>query len=132
MRFGANLHLTDAQLTRTKILESIAFRHASVINDIYSWDREWRVSQMNATDGAQPFSAVYIIAKERGLPFPACKELLWNYCRELEILFKDTRGEFERDGHNELKPEFRTYLQGLEYFMSGIESWSQWTPRYRQ
>lgn len=132
MRFGAKMHLTEDQLEKAKRLESTAFRHFGVINDIYSWDREWNVSQANQTDGAQPFSAVYILAKETGLPFLACKRLLHSYCRELEVVFKQAKDDIRRGSSSNLTPELEKYLQGLEYFMSGIETWSLWTPRYRQ
>jgi aristolochene synthase len=132
MRFGAKLHLTEDQLAKTKSLESTAFRHVSVINDIYSWEREWKVSQASPSDGAQPFSAVSILAKETGLPFPACKRLLYSYCRELEIVFKETGHKIRNDSSTNLTPELEKYLHGLELFMSGIETWSRWTPRYRQ
>jgi aristolochene synthase len=132
MRFGAKFHLTEGQLVKTQSLESTAFRHVSVINDIYSWEREWKVSQTDQTDGARPFSAVYILSTETGLPFSACKRLLYSYCRELELVFKQAVHEIRHDSSSDLTPEFEKYLQGLEYFMSGIETWSQWTPRYRQ
>lgn len=132
MRFGANIHLTKAQLSQTKSLESTAFRHVSIINDIYSWEREWQVSQATLTDGAQPFSAVAILAKETSQPFPVCKKSLYDYCRDLELGFKQDADGFRHNGSLELTPEVEKYLQSLEYFMSGMETWSQWTPRYRQ
>ncbi|CAI7620725.1 unnamed protein product [Penicillium bialowiezense] len=132
MRFGANIHLTKAQLSQTKALESTAFRHVSIINDIYSWEREWKVSQATLTDGAQPFSAVAILAKETNEPFPVCKKSLYDYCRDLELGFKQDADGIRHNGSHELTPEVEKYLQSLEYFMSGMEIWSQWTPRYRQ
>lgn len=102
------------------------------MNDIYSWEREWKVYQTNPTDGALPFSAVYILANEAGLPFKACKRLLYNYCRELEVVLKDFRDEVLHDNTSSSTCELEAYIKGLEYFMRGIELWSQWTPRYRQ
>ncbi|KAJ5339687.1 hypothetical protein N7452_006415 [Penicillium brevicompactum] len=131
MRFGANIHLTKAQLAQTKTLESTAFRHFSIINDIYSWEREWKLAQATSADGARPFSAVFILAKETNQPFSVCKESLYEYCRDLELGFKQALDGLRHDGSPELTPEMDKYVQSLEYFMSGMETWTQWTPRYQ-
>ncbi|KAJ6019678.1 hypothetical protein N7522_001745 [Penicillium canescens] len=132
IRFGAKLSLSHAELENVSALERAAFRHMGVVNDIYSWEREWRVFQENQTDGSRPLSAIYILANETELPFAACKRLMYSYCRELELAIKKTRDELRNDGVNELSPEMDMYIKGLEYFMRGNELWSQWTPRYRQ
>ncbi|OQE44342.1 hypothetical protein PENCOP_c002G04633 [Penicillium coprophilum] len=129
IRFGAKLCLTTTELKKAAALESTAFRYFSVVNDIYSWEREWKVYQANPTDGAQPFSAIYIFANETGLSYKACKRLMYSYCRELELALKQSRAEIRTE---KLRHELELYIKGLEYFMSGIELWSQWTPRYRQ
>jgi aristolochene synthase len=99
------------------------------MNDIYSWEREWKVHQANQTDGAHPVSAIYIFANETGLPYTACKRLMYSYCRELEVALKQSNDEICTKS---LTQELEMYIKGLEYFMSGIELWSQWTPRYLQ
>ncbi|KAJ5199648.1 hypothetical protein N7491_009554 [Penicillium cf. griseofulvum] len=129
IRFGAKLYLTTNELKQTAALESIAFRHFSVMNDIYSWEREWKVHQANQTDGANPVSAIYIFANETGLPYTACKRMMYSYCRELELALKQFKDEIYTEN---LTHELEMYIKGLEYFMSGIELWSQWTPRYLQ
>ncbi|KAF3384654.1 Aristolochene synthase [Penicillium rolfsii] len=131
IRYGAKLHLSSSELAQTAALESCAFRFMGVLNDVYSWDREWKVYQEDPTDGAQPFSAVYILAKETELSFAACKRLLYSYCRELEIILKQSAEEIERQNEGTLRPDMAKYIKGLEYLMSGVEHWSQWTPRYR-
>ncbi|KAJ5370984.1 uncharacterized protein N7496_007076 [Penicillium cataractarum] len=131
IRYGAKLHLSSAELAQTTALESYAFRFMGVLNDIYSWDREWKVYQEDPTDGTRPFSAVYILAQETGLSFEACKRLLYSYCRELELLLKQSGEEIKRQNGDTLRPDMAKYIKGLEYLMSGIEQWSQWTPRYK-
>ncbi|KAJ5159834.1 uncharacterized protein N7482_006838 [Penicillium canariense] len=131
IRYGAKLHLDPTELAHTAPLESCAFRFMGVINDIYSWDREWKVYQESPTDGARPFSAVYILARETSLPYAACKRLLYSYCRELELVLEQSREEIQQQNGGTLRPEMANYIKGLEYFMSGLEHWSQWTPRYK-
>ncbi|CAG8902962.1 unnamed protein product [Penicillium egyptiacum] len=132
IRFSARLYLNTAERRKTAPLESIAFRHFGVMNDIYSWEREWKVYQANPTDGAQPFSAIYICANETGLPYTACKRLMYSYCRELELDLKHSSDEIRHNSMESLTNGLEMYIKGLEYFMCGIELWSEWTPRYRQ
>lgn len=132
IRFGAKLYLTTPELKKTAALESTAFRHVSVMNDIYSWEREWKVYQANPTDGARPLSAIYILANETGLPYTACKRLMYSYCRELEVALKQSTNEIRHNNMESWTHDLEMYIKSLEYFMCGIELWSQWTPRYRQ
>ncbi|CAG7951742.1 unnamed protein product [Penicillium olsonii] len=132
IRFGANLHLNDTELMKSKPFESIAFRHFSIINDIYSWERESRVSQTISTDGAKPFSSVYIVAKDTRQPFSICQRLLYDYCRGIELDFKQAVDGLREDGSNVLTPQLESYLRNLEFFMSGMEAWSQLTARYKK
>ncbi|KAJ5546148.1 hypothetical protein N7494_003733, partial [Penicillium frequentans] len=131
IRFGANLHLSPSELQQTSALESTAFRFMGVLNDVFSWDKEWKAYQEHSTDGAQPFSAVHVLAQETGLPYPACKRLMYSYCRELELVLAQSAAEIRESAGGTLRPEMEKYVKGLEYLMSGIELWSQWTPRYR-
>jgi aristolochene synthase len=102
-----------------------------VLNDIYSWNREWRVYQETPVDGTRPFSAIYILSQETGLPYSACKRLMYSFCRELEIAHKQSEDDI-RCASTELTPDMEKYIKGLEYLMSGVETWSQWTPRYKE
>ncbi|KAJ5713472.1 uncharacterized protein N7483_010653 [Penicillium malachiteum] len=130
MRFGGNLHLTTTELTQLSGLESCAFRFMGVLNDVYSWDKEWKAHQSNLTDGSLPFSAVYVLAQETGLPYAACKRLMYSYCRELELVFEKSAHNIRQGSQGFPRPEVEKYIKSLEYFMSGVETWSQWTPRY--
>ncbi|KGO52153.1 Terpenoid synthase [Penicillium expansum] len=123
IRFGAKLDLTTVELEKTAALESTAFRHVGVMNDIYSWEREWNVYQANLADGAQPFSAIYILANETGLPYAACKRLMYSYCRELELALKQSTDEIRHNSMDSLTHKLEMYIKGLEYFMCGIELW---------
>ncbi|OQD86483.1 hypothetical protein PENANT_c007G00831 [Penicillium antarcticum] len=96
------------------------------------WEREWKMHQENPTDGSRPLSAIYILANETGLPFTACKRLMYSYCRELELIIKHTGDELQADSVSKWTPEMDMYFKGVESFMRGNELWSQWTPRYRQ
>lgn len=123
--------MTAVELEQTAPLESYTFRFFGVFNDVYSWDREWKSHYENKTDGSYPFSAIFILAQETGLSYPACQRMMLVYCRELEIAFKKVDQEIRNNIDQSLRPEMVKYIKGLEYFMSGVESWTKWTPRYR-
>ena len=131
IRFGANLHLSDSELQKSSQVESIAFRQMGVLNDVYSWEKEWKTYQSNLTVGSQPFSAVYVLAQETGLPYSACKRLLLRYCRELESVFEESVEDIRQGSNGTLRLEFEGYIKGLELFTSGLEEWTKWSPRYR-
>lgn len=131
MRFSAGLDINAADLKQVSALESYAFRFVGVLNDIYSWEKEWKAHQAHKTDGSQMFSSIHVLSKEIGLNHPACKRLMHCYCRELEASFKEAVEKIKQDNGMTLKPELEQYIKGLEYLMSGFEEWSKWTPRYR-
>lgn len=128
LRFGAAIHLPPEELKIVEGIERNAFRHVGVLNDIYSWDREWKVHQREQNEGSLPFSAVHVLAKETRLSYPSCKRLLYMYCRELELAHEDMVREI-RD-KNLMSETLEKYILGIEYSMRGNEIWSQWTPRY--
>jgi aristolochene synthase len=124
------LHLTPTEIEQASALESCAFRFIGTFNDVYSWEKEWKTYQENKTDGAHPFSAIFILAKETGLSYSACKRMMLVYCRELELAFKQSEEDISQNSPP-LRPDMIKYMRGLEYLMSGVESWTKWTPRYR-
>ncbi|KAJ5246459.1 hypothetical protein N7468_001442, partial [Penicillium chermesinum] len=131
IRFGANLDINSGDLKQISALESYTFRFLGVLNDIYSWEKEWKAYQARPTDGSHPFSAIHVLSQEIGLSHTACKRLMYSYCRELEASFKETVETTTRDNGHLLSPDMERYVKGLEYLMSGFEKWHQWTPRYR-
>ncbi|KAL2006010.1 hypothetical protein VTN00DRAFT_9664 [Thermoascus crustaceus] len=128
LRFGAAIHLSPEELQIVEGIERNAFRHVGIMNDIYSWNREFRVHQQEQSEGSLPFSAVHVLSMETKLSYPACKRLLYTYCRELELAHEDMVREI-RD-KSKMSQRLEQYIKGIEYFMRGVEIWSQWTPRY--
>ncbi|KAJ5874092.1 Aristolochene synthase in complex with 12-13 Difluorofarnesyl diphosphate [Penicillium soppii] len=124
MRFSMGLHLTPAQLDSVKGVEQNCAKHLSIMNDVYSWDKELRASKIGHAEGAAICSAVQVLNQETDLPYEAAKKVLLVMCRGWEtkhaVLVNELPDEWE----------VQTYAKGLEYQISGNERWSQTTLRY--
>ena len=129
MRFSMGIRLSQSVLDRMSSLERNCARHVSVVNDIYSYEKELKTSQIGHKEGSHLCSAVKIIAGETSLGIPATKRVLWSMVREWEKEHEDlvTAQLSVPPGFTEVE---RLYMKGLEYQMSGNELWSKTTPRY--
>lgn len=108
-------------------LDRIWFRHVSVINDVWSYDKEVRASQQSTEEGAVLCSSVAIMSCETRVPAIAAKRTLTHLCREWELQHETLAYEIlQKDD----RPAIRQYIRGLEHQMSGNEVWSTFTKRY--
>lgn len=126
MRFVMKLDLTEAELETAKPLEQNCSKHISVLNDIYSWEKELAVSQAGNQEGSAVCSSVQIMANEANLSYDASKRVLWVMCRQWERVHEELAVQMEGSSSKALME----YIQGFEYQMSGNERWSESTPRY--
>jgi aristolochene synthase len=129
MRFGMDLHMLPQELELVVDIERNCARHLSVVNDIMSWDKEYRSSQTGHFEGAALCSAVQVLAEETVLGYEAAKRVLWVVCREWEDVH---RGLVSRTKGNtpQWSERLDNYILGLEYQMGGNELWSCTTGRY--
>jgi aristolochene synthase len=133
MKFSMGLHLSEFQQDLVRKLEQNCSRQISVVNDIYSFEKELKASLTRNDEGAVLCSSVKLVSDEAGMDTEAAKRVLWSMVREWErlhcILASDVlsvgadQGEQEALGH---------YVKGLEFQMSGNELWSKNTPRYHR
>ena len=129
MRFTMNLHLSLEELKSLEALEGYCARHISIINDIFSWEKELKASQTSSSEGAVLCSAVKVLADETSLRPEAAKRILWCITREWEQTF-DTLAKEMLTASNGCTQAVKDYIKGLEYQMSGNERWSTSTLRY--
>ncbi len=126
MRFVMKLELTQEELNAVRDVDLNCSKHISVINDIYSWEKELKQSQSSTEEGSVLCSSVQVVAKECNIDIEASKRVLWSMCREWELVHLALTEKKKRDARFEVL----TYCKGLEYQMSGNEMWSQGTKRY--
>ncbi|WQF84269.1 Putative isoprenoid synthase domain superfamily [Colletotrichum destructivum] len=129
MRFSMKLHLTSAELKSVDNIEVNCSRHISVVNDIYSWEKELKASRTGHKEGAALCSSVSVLTSETNLDFAASKRVLWVMCREWELVHRELVAKRLRSPET-CSQDLQDYMRGLEFQMSGNEAWSEMTPRY--
>ncbi|CAJ2514067.1 Uu.00g021860.m01.CDS01 [Anthostomella pinea] len=127
MRYLMELRPTPQEMIALKPLEENCSKHVSIVNDIYSYDKELLASKMGHQEGSSLCSAVKVVAAETGLSVAATKRVLWHMVREWELTHNDMCARLGPSSQ-----AVRDYIRGLQYQMSGNEVWSATTPRYPQ
>jgi aristolochene synthase len=127
MRFSMGLRISPSELEIARPADMTCSKHLSVINDIWSYDKELLTSQTAHEEGGALCNIVAILAKEAELSVPAAKRVLYGMCREWEVRYREVSEEVLARCNT---PAMRAYLQGLEFQMSGNELWSRTTLRY--
>jgi aristolochene synthase len=130
MRFSMGLSMTPEELNSVKDVDVNCAKHISVINDIFSWDKELLASRTGHQEGSALCSSVQVLAEEAHLSTEASKRILFNMCREWELCHMELVAKRKREVGEGLREEVMRYMDGLEYQMSGNELWSQSTLRY--
>jgi aristolochene synthase len=127
MRFCMGLHLTAEELAIARPVDMNCSKHLSIVNDIWSYEKELLASKTAHEEGGVLCTGVAIFADGAEVSATAAKRVLYALCREWEVRHKELEVEAlaQRDS-----PELREYLKGLEYQMSGNEMWSRTTLRY--
>ena len=126
MRFVMKLELTSEELDAVKDVDRNCSKHISVVNDIYSWEKELKQSKESQEEGSVLCSSVQVVSEECNLDIQAAKRVLWSMCREWELVHLALSEKKKKEARSEVL----TYCKGLEYQMSGNEMWSQSTLRY--
>ena len=125
MRFVMKLEMTQEELDEVKEVDLNCSKHISVVNDIYSWEKEVKQSEQSNEEGSVLCSSVQVVADECKVNVSAAKRILWAMCREWELVHLKLV-----DAKANESPVTATYCKGLEYQMSGNEMWSKGTKRY--
>lgn len=123
------LHVTQDELDSVEEIERNVSKHLSVVNDIFSWEKELIASETGHAEGSVLCSSVQVMASEAEIEPAAAKRVLWSMCREWEQRHTELEAEYKKR-----KPPpseaILTYIKGLEYQISGNEQWSETTKRY--
>lgn len=127
MRFSMALRIGPAELEVARPADMTCSKHLSVVNDIWSYEKELIASQTAHKEGGVLCSCVTILSRETELPILSSKRVLYGMVREWELRHRDVSAQVLARCNT---PAMRAYLEGLEYQMSGNELWSMTTLRY--
>ena len=127
MVFAMNLRLSEDEQYRVTKFDQICARHMTVVNDIISWEKEFKMYKDHTGKNEELCSAVQIFCKESRLDIAAAKNVLWVMSREWERIYDELEREFIQQGASQVEVE---YIKGVRYQMSGNEHWSKTTSRY--
>jgi aristolochene synthase len=127
MRFSMGLKISPTELDLARPVDMNCSKHLSVVNDIWSFEKELLASKTLHQEGGVLCTSVAILAREAELTYPASKRVLYAMSREWELKHDKLVQEVlaKKD-----TAELRAYMKGLEYQMSGNELWSRTTLRY--
>lgn len=131
MRYSMGLRVTSTELQMARPIELNCSKHISVVNDIYSFDKEVVAAKEGHPEGGALCSSVQITAAETGVNVEAAKRILWVMCREWELCHRKLVAHVESSLEKPAS-SLSAYLKGLEYQMSGNEQWSRTTKRYSE
>ncbi|MCJ1461971.1 hypothetical protein MMC07_000571 [Pseudocyphellaria aurata] len=130
MCFVMGIHLSVSELDALSPLETNCAKHLSVINDIYSWQKEVRAAKAGGNEGAAICSAVRVLGEEIKLDIEATKRVLWTMAREWELVHTRLHTDLVSSPHG-CRQAVEDYIKGVEYQISGNEEWDKTTLRYR-
>ena len=122
-----DLKLSMEELVSVADIEKNVGRHISIVNDIYSYQKELRTAELAHKEGGKLCNAVQILGAELALGVEPSKQVLWSICREWEYVHEELMMERKAEG---CSISLASYVDGLEYHMSGNETWSKTTRRY--
>lgn len=126
MRFSMKLQMSSSELDLCETVERNCAKHISVVNDIYSFEKEVAAAKTGHREGGAICSSVQIMAEESALSVNASKRVLFLLCREWEAIHR----QLVVRQSDKCTPAVSAYMKGLEYQMSGNEQWSHTTKRY--
>lgn len=127
MRFSMALSVPPSDLKLVRPVEQNCSKHLSVVNDIWSYEKEVLAAETLHEEGGTLCTAVAVLARDAEIGTDAAKRVLYHLCREWEHEHQALVAKVleQRD-----TPVLRAYMQGLEFLMSGNELWSRTTLRY--
>lgn len=129
MRFVMAIRLPPDELAEMKDLETNCAKQLSVVNDVYSYEKEELAARTGHKEGACLCSAVKVLADAAILSIPATKRVLWAMTREWEGVH-DKLVAAKLSAPERCSAAVKAYMEGLRYQMSGNEQWSKTTRRY--
>lgn len=127
MRFSMGLHATAEEIDLLRPLYQNCAKHISVMNDIWSYEKEVLAAETLHPEGGVLCSAVQTLVRAADVPPAAAKRVLYTLLREWESMHEVNAQKILEQNYSEA---LAAHIKGLELQMSGNEAWSRTTERY--
>ena len=120
------LTIPEKEMDICKQLVQPAFAALSLTNDLFSWNTERDAAKKNG----QPHvvNAIWVLMGELSIPEneakAVCREKIKESVAECLVITKEAKSNLE------LSPDLRTYVEAVQYTVSGNLVWSLECPRY--
>lgn len=127
MGWASGVELTPEEEVATVPVTYLAFVVLAVTNDLWSWEKEKRVTHQSS-DALPLINAVQMVIQMQGAPEESAKQIVHNIILEHEEQYCRLRDEYlRRPGTS---PSVRKWFQVLELSMAGNALWSIHALRY--
>lgn len=104
-----------------------AFYALGLTNDLYSWKKERDDARKAGAEHV--VNAIWVIMGERSTTEEEAKNICRQKIREYVLEFNDV--VLKTKGNLKLSEGLKTYVEVLQYSLSGNAVWSIYCPRYR-
>jgi aristolochene synthase len=124
-----DIALNREEIAALEPLEHVANYHVSILNDIFSFEREWKAAQTLGS-GAALVNGVRILADEISVSTQAAKCLCFALVRTWEVEFRRMAKEILESSVLKDRELMGRVITGIERRMTGAEEFSWRTKRY--
>ncbi len=124
--FGMALTIPEHEMSLCSQLARPAFAALSLTNDLFSWEKERDDAKRDGL--AHVINAIWVIMGERSMTEleakMVCRQKIQDYIVEYVRVVEETRR------NRDISSDLRTYIEALQYSVSGNLVWSIYCPRY--
>jgi hypothetical protein len=127
--FSMNLYRTDEEIESTAEMTDIAYGAWILVNDYFSWEKEWKNYMANGSVGLI-VSAVWFFMKWHSVDAEESKRMVRKEIMAREEKYEQMRDEFLARGNHSQKT--LEWINLLDNVTSGNFVWSMTTARYHE
>lgn len=125
--FSMNFALTDYEKERTSAVTTAAYNAWVLVNDYFSWEKEWQNYQDNSSHG-EIVSAVFLFMKWQCVDQTEARKLVRAEILAREQKYCEAKDELTARGN--LSDNIRNWFDILDWVTAGNFAWSMTTARY--
>lgn len=122
------LTIPEEELQLCKELARPGFAALSLTNDLFSWEKERDAAKRDGVPHV--INGIWVLMNERSITEleakKQCRILIREYVAEYVSIVETTKNNLS------LSLDLRTYVEAIQYSVSGNLVWSLYCPRYQQ